>query len=154
MRKTPVKLARDARGIAGLELALTAPILLFMFICLADFALAFWYKGMLASSVAGGANYAVLKGPTVTASAIQGIVGQQLSLPASSVTVKGPYCSCVSGTPAAAADQTCSSLCPADAANPGTYVTITAQYTYRPILPTYSQFASPLLIETTMARLK
>ena len=88
----------------------------------------------------------------MTAAAIQNIVGRQLSLPASSITVTGPSCYCVSGTPAAAAVQTCGIPC-LDLTTPVKYVTISAQYTYNPILPTYSKLVSPVLTEAAMARL-
>lgn len=133
---------------------MVAPVLLLMLGCLSDFALAFWSKGVLANSVAEGAEYAVVAGPGVSASSIQGVVGQKLSLPAAAITVMGPSCYCVSGTPATAVAQACTQPCPTTLALPGTYVTISAQYTYRSLLPLYSKLANPVLVETAMARLK
>ncbi|MCW3475433.1 TadE/TadG family type IV pilus assembly protein [Limobrevibacterium gyesilva] len=138
---------------AALEFAIIVPVLLVMLAGLTDFALAFWSRGVLASSVAQGAQYAVLVGPTVSTSAIRSIVGQQLSLPAANVTITGPSCYCVSGTPAAASIQTCGNPCP-NGTMPGTYITISASYTYTSLMPLYSNLTNPLLTETTMARLK
>jgi Flp pilus assembly protein TadG len=153
MTGTSAELMRDVRGVAGVEFVLTAPILILLLAGLADFGLAFWHKGVLASSVAEGASYADIAGPTVNTSTIKSIVGQKLALPASSVTITGPMCYCVSGTPATAAVQTCGILC-TDGITPGKYITISAQYTYRSILPTFSRLVDPLLTESTMARLQ
>jgi Flp pilus assembly protein TadG len=153
MRRCLARAMRDQRGLAGVEFAMLAPVLLLLLGCLSDFALAFWSKGVLASSVAEGAAYAFVAGPSVSASAIQSVVGQKLSLPAAAVTVTGPSCYCVSGTPATSASQACGNPCP-NGSTPGTYVTISAQYTYTSLLPLYSHLASPVLVETTTARLK
>jgi Flp pilus assembly protein TadG len=153
MKKLLARAIRDKDGLAGVEFAIVAPTLLLMLGCLTDFALAFWSQGVLASSVAEGAEYAFVAGTGVSASSIQSVVRQKLSLSAAAVTVTGPSCYCVSGTPATAASQTCGQTCP-NGATPGTYVTISAQYTYTSILPLYSKLANPVLTETTMARLK
>jgi len=153
MSKAPVRIAQDSRGAAAIEFVLIVPVLLLLLGGLGDFALAFWYKGLLASSVAQGASYAAMKGPTVTAPVIQGIVGQKLALPASSVTVTGPSCYCVSGRPAVRANQVCENLCPSGA-KPGSYVDISARYTYRSILPSFSKLVDPVLTETATARLQ
>lgn len=154
MRRLLVRTASDNRGLAGVEFAMLAPVLLLMLGCLSDFALAFWNKGVLANSVAEGAEYAVVAGPDVSASSIQSVVGQKLSLPASAVTVMGPSCYCVSGMPATAVAQACTVPCPTTSTLPGTYVTISARFTYTSLLPLYSHLANPVLVETTMARLK
>jgi Flp pilus assembly protein TadG len=148
-----VKAAEDQRGVAAVEFALLMPVMLLLLGGLADFALAFWNKGMLASAVAAGAEYAVIVGPNVSAPSIQSIVMRKLSLPASDVTITGPACYCVSGTPGAAASQVCASPCP-DTRMPSIYVKISAKYTYTPIMPYYSQMTDDILMETTMARLK
>lgn len=153
MTGTSAGVMRDARGLAGIEFVLTAPILILLLAGLADFGLAFWYKAILASSVAEGAIYADMAGPTVNTPTIKNIVGQKLALPASSITITGPMCYCVSGMPAVRAVQTCGNPCP-DGITPGRYIEISAQYTYRSILPTFSQLVDPLLTESTMARLQ
>lgn len=153
MRRLLAKIASDHRGLAGIEFAILAPVLLLMLGSVADFALAFWSKGVLASSVAEGAEYAFVAGPGASAFSIQSIVGQKLSLPAAAVSVTGPNCYCVSGTPATAASQVCGLPCP-NGATPGTYVTISARYAYTSILPLFSELANPVLVETTVVRLK
>ena len=153
MTRKQSSIPQDERGVAGIEFVFAAPVLLLMLGGLSDFGLASWKKGILASSVAEGASYAVLAAPTVNIPTIQNIVGEKLSLPASSVTVTGPTCFCVSGTPAVKTTQACSTSCPGGK-KPGTYITITAQHTYQPIFPVYGRLASTLLVETAMARLQ
>ena len=148
--------AHDGRGLAGIEFAMVIPVLLLLLGGVADFGLAFWNKGLLASSVAQGAQYAFLTGTTVTATAIQGIIRHRLSLPATAVTVAGPECRCVpavSATPATAVKQNCVLPC-ANGRLPGLYVVISARYAYIPILPLYSGLLSPVLVETATVRLK
>lgn len=159
-RKQP-SAAQDERGVAGIEFVVVAPMLLLLIGGLSDFGLASWKRGVLASSVAEGASYAVVAGPVVNTSSVQAIVREKLSLPAGSVTITGPACYCMSGMPAVKADQAwavkanqvCSSPCP-DGKQPGIYITIRAQHTYQPIFPVYANFASPELVETAMARLQ
>lgn len=144
---------RDSRGVAVVEFAIIAPVLLLLLGGLVDFSLAFWNKRVLADSVAQGAQYASLVGSGVAVGAVQTIVRRKLSLPASGVSVTGPGCYCVAGAPATATTQPCANTCP-DGAPPGLYVVIAARYTYTPILPFYSGLADPALTETAMVRLR
>ena len=154
MKRFPAWMAYNDRGLAGLEFAMTVPILLLLLGGVTDFALAFWNKGLLASSVAQGAHYAFLVGPTVTAASIQGIVRKKLSLPAGNVNITGPACFCISGTPATTAPIACTQLCPGAVA-PVNYVKISATYSYTPMLPLYSQMAATsTFTEAATVRLK
>lgn len=153
MRRVSPGSVRDERGLAALEFGLVAPVLLLLLGSMIDFTLAFWSKGLLASAVAEGAHYAFVTGPGVSASAIQNIVGQSLSLPAAAVTVTGPGCRCLSGTPVTVTAQVCGNPCP-NGTTPGTYVTITARHAYASVLPLYSSLVNPVLVETATVRLK
>lgn len=153
MISMPPRIVRDDRGTAALEFLFVAPILLVLLAGLADFALAFFYKGLLASAVGEGASYAVLAGPNVATSTIKNIVGQKLAIPAGDITVTGPSCYCVSGTPASTTSQACTSPC-ANGRAPGTYMSVSARYTYSAMLPTYSMFSNPAMTETALARLQ
>ena len=153
MIRVPARMIRDDRGTAGIEFLLVAPVLMLLLAGLTDFALTFYYKGLLASAVGEGASYAVLAGPNVATSTIKNIVGQKLAVPASDITVTGPSCYCVSGTPASTTSQACNSPCPNGRA-PGTYMTITAQYTHVTLLPSYSGLSDPTMTETAVARLQ
>lgn len=153
MNKPFLDLTHDVRGNAAIESALGLSVLMVMFACLVDYSLAFWNKGMLTNSVAQGIQFALLSGTQVSPSAVQGIVRQKLNLSASAVNVSQPSCKCVVGTPATAVPQICGIPCP-NGILPGTYITISAQYTYVPLLPAYSQLASPIITETATAKLK
>lgn len=147
------RLIRDVRGVAALEFSLCVSVFLLVLGGLADFSIAYWTKGLLTNSVAQGVQYALLVGPQVSTSTVSGIVGQKLGLSPSDVDVSQPICKCVSGTPAMASQQICGLPC-LDGSTPGTYITITARYTYKPILPFYSQLESPVLTETALVKLK
>lgn len=161
---------RADRGTAAVEFAIAVPVLLTMLGCLADFGLAFWYKGLLAGSVAQGGQYAFLARtdllsaatPTAAIQKVQAVVGRRLLLPSANVTVSYPLaCGCVSGTPAAFSATACGATCP-NGTTAGTYVTITARHTYTPVLPFYSKLAGSTasasatvtLVESTTVRLR
>lgn len=150
----PLKgLLRDVRGLAAVEFALCFPVLLVALAGLGDFSLAYWTKGLLANSVAQGAQYALLTGPQVSTLSVRDIVRQKLRLSVSDVDVSQPSCKCVSGTPATARQQTCGVPC-LSGSLPGTYMTISARYTYTSLSPLYSQLANPVLTETVTVKLK
>lgn len=154
IRKALRRFRRDDRGGPALEFALVTPVILVVMGGMTDFSLANWTQGVLANSVAEGAAYAMLAGPGVTAANIQAVVSQKLSLAASSVTVSGPACRCLSNAvPSVATSQTCGATC-ADGTLAGKYVTISAQFTYTPVMPSFSQLSTPVLTETVEVRLK
>jgi Flp pilus assembly protein TadG len=153
LRQRAGRIVADARGVAALEFAFAVPLLVLLLGGVTDFALAFWTKGVLASSVAQGAQYAFLAGPGVSVQAVEGIVAQKLSLPASNVMVTAPACQCVGGTPVAATSQACGQTCP-DGTTAGPTMIISASVTYRAMLPLFSQVANPVLVESATVRLK
>jgi hypothetical protein len=74
-----------------------------------------------------------------------------------SVTVTGPACYCVSGSPASLVySTTYSGTCPGTCTNssPGLFVQISATYTYSPVMPFYQRFASTTLTENAVIRLQ
>lgn len=148
-----MRMMRENRGLAGIEFVMIVPVLLLLLGGVTDFALALWNKGLLASSVAQGAQYAFLVGPGVSASSIRGIVGQKLSLPADNVTVTGPGCYCVSGPPATTSAQVCGQPCPGNKA-PETHIVISARYAYVPMLSLYSGLTDLVFVEAARVRLK
>ncbi len=153
MNNTLNGLTHDVRGNATIEFALGLSVLMVMLAGVVDYSLAFWTKGLLTNSVAQGIQSALLSGPQVSPSSVQGIVRQRLNLSASNVNVWQPSCKCVSGMPATAMPQICGLPCP-NGTLPGTYITISAQYTYAPLLPAYSGLASPVITQTATAKLK
>ncbi len=124
---------RDHRAVAALEFAITCPVLLLFLGGVADLGSAIYDRGRLAHAVSAGAEYALLTGPTVTASNIRsfvaGLSGMTLGANNPDVAV-GTYC--LQGTPPTlvASASTCS-----DGSSPGTYAVITATYTAPLIIP-------------------
>lgn len=142
-----------SRGVAALEFSLAAPALMLMVGVVADYSLLFWKQGVLASSVAQGAQFAVLKGANVLASDIRIVVQKTLSLPTSAVIVEGPGCYCLVRVPLTASPATCGQTC-SDGSLPGTYVKVSASYSYTPSLPSTSTLGTTVLSEAAWVRLK
>jgi Flp pilus assembly protein TadG len=155
----------DRRGVAAVEFALIAPILLLLLGGVADFGLLMSGKSQLANGVAQGVEYALLTGSRVSAASVQTAVqnGSARSGMSASVivSVTGPACYCVSGQPAVlpasstplSSSYTCTGTCPASGQAPGAYLIITASYAYQPLMPLYSKLSNPTVTETVTLRL-
>jgi Flp pilus assembly protein TadG len=155
----------DRAGVAALEFALVAPVLLLLLGGVADFGLFIVGKNQLSNGVAQGVHYALRKGPSVSAATVQTMVREGASLAGVTlpvnVVVTGPECSCASGSPAALtrqglvnADHTCSGTCPNGSTLPGIYIGIVATYTFRPLMPLYSQLTDPVTTQAATVRLQ
>jgi len=142
-------------GNAYVEFGLICPLLVTTLGSVADFGLSIWARSVLSSAVSNGSQYAALAGPTVTATNVQSAVSKAVTpLTGVTVTITGPGCYCTSGTPVSIAPASnCSTVC-ASGNMPGTYVQISAAYTYSPVMPFYSEFASTSLNETAVVRLQ
>lgn len=143
----------DRRAFVAIEFAIVGQFLILLAGGVADYGLAFWTKSLLISSVAQGAEYASRVGATVLASNVKTVVQRRLSLPSANVTVVGPSCYCISGTPASATVQSCTAACSGGAA-PGTFVTIAASYSYVPTVPGMSALVATALTSSAMIRLQ
>lgn len=166
MRQPGVRWATDRRGIAAVEFALVAPFLLILLGGAADFGLLVAGKSKLANGVAQGIQYAFATGPAVTIAnlraAVQSGAARSGVMETVTVSVTGPACYCVSGSPAAlsatstplSATNTCTGTCPTGATSPGAYVQVAATYTYQPLMPFYSGLVSTTVSETVTARLR
>ena len=158
--------AGDRRGVAALEFALVAPVLLLLLGGVTDFGLVMSGKSQLANGVAQGVQYALLQGPGVSAANVKAMVqngASRAGLAATvTVTITGPACYCVAGTPASlvastpalSASYTCTVTCPSPAMAPGAFVTVAASYAYQPLMPFYSKLANTTVHETATARLQ
>ena len=136
---------RDRRGVAMIELAITLPLIVALFLPLVDLGMGFYRKTQLMTAAEAGAQYAWRKG--FSSASIQTAVQNATSLgvsamPAGDITVT-LSCKCVDKTnsaytatspavtPAAASDCTskATSYCSYNANNiaaaPGAYVTVT-----------------------------
>lgn len=152
-------------GVAALEFAITAPALLVVLGGLADFGLALGHSTQVEQAAVAGATYAFAAqqeagvSGTISASAIQAAVQASVALsPAPTVTVTGPQPGCTQTNSATSPPgttltsgtygQSCANGNPV-----GTYVVITVQYTYQPLLPSYSMLATTTLSATATVRL-
>jgi Flp pilus assembly protein TadG len=154
----------DRRGLAALEFGLIAPVLLVILGGIADLGLATVGRSQLANGLAQGVQLALATGPGISAASLRSFVQSGaaragLTEPVT-VTVSGPACYCVSGSPAAigtgsplSVTNTCTGICAAPASGPGTFVVITATYTYQPIMPLYGMVTGTTVSQTATARL-
>ncbi len=152
------------RGAAAVEFALVAPVLLLLLGGVTDFGGVMAAKSQLANGLAQGVQYALLVGPSVSGSTVQGIVRTGAANaglgPTVLVTVTGPACFCPSGSPvvlsntstALSATYTCTGTCPVT--SPQAFMTVTASFTYSPLMPFYSGLASPTVSETVTVKLQ
>lgn len=149
-------LRRARRGTAALEFALLTPLLLAFLGGVTDFGLVTIARSQLANAVAQGAQYAILTGTDVSPTTIKTLVQKASPLNNLTATVTpaaGAACYCISGSPLALVSATCTATCP-DGTAPGEYLTISATYTYNPIMPFYSKMASTTLTEKAQVRIQ
>jgi Flp pilus assembly protein TadG len=156
----------DRRGVAALEFAIVAPVLLMLLAGITDFGLLRTAKSQMANGVAQGIAYALLQGPSVTAANLTSMVqtGSARAGLSNTVTVvvTGPACYCVTGfpaalatsTPALSASYTCTGTCTSPAVAPAPFVTVQASFVYQALLPFYSKLATPTVSETISVRLQ
>jgi Flp pilus assembly protein TadG len=158
--------AGHRRGVAAVEFAIIAPVLLMLLGGITDFGLVMFGKSQLANGLAQGVQYALLQGASVTAAnittAVQNGASRAGLAPTVTVTVTGPACYCVTGTPAAlvtpstalSGSSTCTGTCPTPEMAPGAFVTVAASFVYVPLMPFYSKLATTTVSETVTVRLQ
>lgn len=155
---------RCQNGVAALEFAIVAPALLTVLGGLADFGLALGQSTRIQQAVDAGATYAFAAqqeagvNGTISAAAVKAAVQASLALsPTPTVTVTGPNPGCTQTNNASPPTTTLTSgtygqTCPNG--NPvGTYVVINVQYTYQPLMPSYSMLGQTNLSATSTVRL-
>jgi Flp pilus assembly protein TadG len=155
----------DRRGIASVEFALIVPVLLLLLGGVADFGLLMMGRSQLANGVAQAVQYALLTGPSVSATTVSSVVKAGSARAGISATVSvqviGPACYCVSGQPAAlfgsstavSATYACTSICP-NTRSPGAFLIITASYTYQPLMPLYSHLSNTVVAQMVTVQLQ
>jgi Flp pilus assembly protein TadG len=140
------------RGVAAVEFALAAPILLGALVPVADLGIAFAKQQQLRQAVQAGTQYAATHpwnqtSPADIASAVTA------ATPLTGVSVSpspAQQCGCPNGSAIAAA--TCGSSC-SGGATAGYYVVVSAQLTYTPVLP-YSLLGSRVLSAQSTIRVR
>jgi Flp pilus assembly protein TadG len=159
LRAKPMRRRRlrgDRRGVSAVEFALALPVLLVLMGGLTDLGLLWRARGRLAAAVNAGAQYAMLAGTRVASASVQAAVQGATTLSPLSIAVSGPACYCTStgtGGGLSLTAATCGSTCSSGAAA-GTYVMLSASYTYQPIMPLFSQVETTTLTEQAVVRQK
>ena len=149
------RLLRCKRGVAAVEFALAAPLLMGALVPVADLGIAFAKQQQVRQAVQAGAQYASSHPWDQYASAaIAGAV--TAATPLSGITLSpSPYrqCGCPSGTDGAGgiANATCDSTC-LSGQTAGYYVVVSAQLTYTPVLPYSLLGSSKILSAQSMIR--
>ncbi|MBB2203305.1 TadE/TadG family type IV pilus assembly protein [Gluconacetobacter tumulisoli] len=166
MRHLVHSIPRGREGVAAVEFALIAPVLLLIAAGLSDFPLALWDRIIIAAAVESGANYAFAveqnetgNNSSVSATDVGNAVRAASSLTNLVVTVSAPATYCVSSGATKAShvtvltSGTSGNAC-ADGQQPGLYMTISATYHYAPLLPVYGLLAQTTLGDTATVRLQ
>jgi len=150
-------LRRDRRGAAALEFALALPIVLAMLGGLADIGLLWRARGQLIVAVDAGAQSAVLAGTNATVTKIQNAILAATTLtPTPTVAVTAPACGCVStsGGVTTLVTQTCATACSGGGTASGSYMKLSATYTWTSILGLHSKIMSKPFTEQATVRLQ
>jgi Flp pilus assembly protein TadG len=119
------------RATAVIEFSFIAPVVVLMMVCAVDLGLGTYRNMQVQMAAQAGAQYAMVHGfnPGAVASAVTGATTY------TDVTVTpapSQFCGCTSA--AGVAVNACNASCPEGGA-PGTYVIVSAQATYTPLLP-------------------
>ena len=163
---------RDRRGASAIEFALALPLLLAFLGGMTDLGLIWRARGRLAEAVDAGSQYAVMTGPAVTAAAVQSAICASAATISSScgvtttpapvvvVAATAPTCGCVAITSgvstltAAACGATCAAGHTAAGATAGSFIKLSATYTYAPMMSVYSKLLTTTFTEQAWARLQ
>jgi Flp pilus assembly protein TadG len=143
-------LLRDRSGVAAIEFALAAPILVAALVGIADVGMGIYKQMQLINAVQAGARYAMTNGWNSVQ--IQNTITNATDLAAISATPAPTHsCGCPSGATIATA--TCGSTC-ASGAPAGTYVTVNAQFAYTPVIPFVGFGGALTLVAQSMVRIQ
>lgn len=120
---------RGVDGSALVEFAVTGPALVLMMVCAGDLGLGIYRHMQVQNAAQVGAQFAVAHG--FNATAISSAVSAASSFPLSVSPAPTQFCGCPSTSGIATAD--CGSTC-ASGVSAGTYVTVSTQATYTPVV--------------------
>ncbi|MEI8395566.1 MAG: TadE/TadG family type IV pilus assembly protein [Rhodospirillaceae bacterium] len=116
-------------GFAAVEFALIAPILVVALLGMFDFGQKAYFASELQQSVRSGGQYAIGTGHAADIDGITTIIQTSSKLTGIVVDALVSVCYCANGASIACTGTTCS-----DSSSVGNYVTITAHYTYTPLI--------------------
>jgi Flp pilus assembly protein TadG len=139
-----MRLGRRIDGAAAVEFAVALPLLAGVLLPMFDIGMAAYQQMQVIDAAQAGADYALSHGWNT--SAIQTAVTNATNLTGLSASpAPSQFCGCPSGT--ALTSATCGSTC-ANGQAVGTYVTVSAQRTFTPLVP-YSGFGSSAVLKGT-----
>lgn len=134
-------------GVSAIEFALVAPFLCTFILGVVDLGFGFQAQMAVTQAAQAGSYSAMLNGYNTTA--IQTVVANSTGTSGITASSATQACGCPSGTAISASS--CNTTCP-NGQTAGTYVTVSAQYLYTPIL-SYPGLPSPMtLTATSMVR--
>jgi Flp pilus assembly protein TadG len=139
--------ARD--GNAAVEFSLAAPVLTIMLVPMVDIGMGVYQQMQVQDAAQAGAQYAMAHG--WNSSSIQSAVTSATALSVSATPAPSKSCGCPDGSSVSAA--TCGSTC-SDGQPAGSYVTVSAQATYTPLLPYPAMGSSVTLSAQATARIQ
>lgn len=123
-------LKRCERGSASVEFALGAGFIMVLIAMVADFGMAFYDNMSLENAARAGAQYAVNNG--VNETSIADVVRNATTLDPSGLTIASSrFCECADSSTISCSNQV---LCPV-AGGKRTFVTVTVDHTFTPLLP-------------------
>jgi Flp pilus assembly protein TadG len=139
---------RDSGGVGALEFAVTAPLLIFMFVAMADLGLGIYCNMQLDSAAQYGAQYALANG--YNTGAINSAVTNSSSLTPLTVAPTS-FCGCP-GTNGVVSQNVCG-LC-SDGSTAGTFARVSVTHTYTTLIPYPGLPSSFTLSSQSTVRLK
>jgi Flp pilus assembly protein TadG len=131
-RRRPEGVRSNRRGTSLIEITILIPVMLLMCCGIMDFARIVYAGITIANSARAGVQFgAVTPGNSGnTAGMVQAALNDATDLGLSNVTATARnFCGCTSGTSEVACSSTCSGVAPSG------YVSVTASYTFNPLVP-------------------
>lgn len=146
---------RDAReGVAAVEFALLAPVLILLFTGAVSLGLASWTKMQVGNAARAGAVYAVNHGYNKANIQAAAQNATALSTKVSVVTSPEATQSCIDPATGTISPAGAAAACPGTGSSPGNYVTITTTMSYSLIMPIPGIAKAMTLSGNAVARIK
>jgi Flp pilus assembly protein TadG len=147
IRSATGKIVTDDHGLAAVEFAMVAPLLILMLIGMIDLGAGFYRRMQVETASHAGAQYAALGAFDATMVATAVTTATNYSKIAAS---PAPYTFCGCPSVEGVATTTCNETCP-DGSMAGTYAKVSAQASYTtlipyPIIPSSFNFSSQALV--------
>lgn len=148
---------RDIRAVAAVEFALISPVLFMLLAAAVDFGLFNKGRTQLNQAISAGAEYAQLKGTAATAANVQSFIVAASQLSGVTSTATAPACFCIIGDVSSrqlSAETTCVTLCPDNVSKSTYFMTISATYSYRSLMPFWDSFVGGTATASTTVQLQ